>query len=91
MERSDVCLEEMKRNVNNEYFKLVISALKSKQNTGNICQAFKIWAVATVWYGAEKIRWTKKEFQQMDRKTRKLITIYGGLTMKQCHNESKKW
>ena len=64
MERSDVCLEEMKRNVNNEYFKLVISALKSKQNTGNICQAFKIWAVATVWYGAGKIRWTKKNFNK---------------------------
>ena len=48
MERSDVCLEEVKRNVNTEYFKLVISALKSKRNAGNICQAFKIWAVATV-------------------------------------------
>ena len=48
MERSDVCLEEMKRNVNTEYFKLAISALKSKRNAGNICQAFKIGAVATV-------------------------------------------
>ena len=32
MERSDVCLEEMKTNVNTEYFKLVVSALKSKRN-----------------------------------------------------------
>ena len=48
MEKSDVCQEEMKRNVNSKYFKHVRLTLKSKLNTGNIPQAFNIWAVATI-------------------------------------------
>ena len=84
MEESDICQEEMKRNVNSEYFKHVRSTLKSKLNTGNIPQAFNIWAVATTWYGAGIILWTKKELQKMDRKTIRLITIYEGLHSRSC-------
>ena len=69
----------MKRSVKTEYFKRVRSALKSKLNAGNIFQAINIWAVATARYGAGILQQTKEELQQMDRKTRKLIPIYGGL------------
>ena len=48
MEKSDILQEQMKRNVNSEYFKNVRSTLKSKLNTGNISQAFNIWAVVTI-------------------------------------------
>ena len=41
-------------------------------------QAINIWAVPTVQYRAGIIQWTKEELQQMDRKTSKLINIYGG-------------
>ena len=40
MERSDIWQEQMKRSVNTEYFKRVISALKSKLNA-NVFQAWK--------------------------------------------------
>ena len=77
IERSDICQEQMKRSVQNEYFKRVRSAQKS--NAGFVFQAINIWAVPTVRCGAEVTKWTKEELKQMDRKTRKLITIFGGL------------
>lgn len=66
------------KSVKTEYFKDVRSALSSKLNAGNVFQTIDIWAIPTVFYGAGLIQWTKEEFQQMNRKTRKLITIYGG-------------
>ena len=35
--------------------------------------------VPTVRYSADIIEWTKEEVKEMDRKTRKIITMYGGL------------
>ena len=84
MERSDICQKQMKRSVKIEYFKRVRSALKSKLKAGNVVQAINIWAVPTVQYGARIIQWTREELQQMDRKTRKLITICGGLHSRSC-------
>ena len=86
MERSDICQEQMKRSAKTEYFRRVRSALKSKLNAGNVFQAINIWAVPIVRYGATIIQWTKEELQQMDRTTRKLIPIYGGLHPKSCIN-----
>ena len=79
MERSDICKEQMKRSVKTEYFKRVRLALKSRLNAANVFQAINIWAVPTVRYGAGIIQFAKEELQQLDRKTRKLITLYGGL------------
>ena len=47
----------MKRSVNTEYFKCVISAFKSKLNA-NVFQA-----VPRARYGVRIIQWTKKELQ----------------------------
>ena len=76
MERSDICQEQMKRSAKTEYLKRVRSALKSKLNAGNVFRAIDIWAVQTVRYGAAIIQWTKKELQEMQRKTRKHIAKY---------------
>ena len=77
-------LSIIKRSVKTEYFRRVRSAVKSKLNAGNVFQAVNIWAVPTVQYGPAIIQWTKEELQQMDWKTRKLITIYGGLHPRPC-------
>ena len=74
----------MKRSVKTEYFKRVISALKSKLNVGNVFQAINVWAVPAVQYGAWVIQWTKEELRQMYMKTRKLLTIYGRLHPRSC-------
>ena len=36
MKRSDIFQEQLKRSVKTEYFKRVLSALKSKLNAGNV-------------------------------------------------------
>ena len=73
----------MKINVKVEYFN-VRSALKPKLNAGNMFQVINIWAVPAVRYGAGIVQWTKEELQQMGRKIRELITIFGGLQPKSC-------
>ena len=52
MERSDICYEQMKRNVETEYWKRFRLTLKSKLNAGNVFQAINIWAVPTVQHRA---------------------------------------
>ena len=42
-------------------------------------KAINARAVSIVRYGASIINWTKTELRSMDRKTRKLLTIYGVL------------
>ena len=53
--------------------------LKSKLNGGNLVQGVNTWAVSFLRYSAAFISWRKCELQDIDRKTRKLFTIYGGL------------
>ena len=38
-----------------------------------------MWAVSVLRYGAGIINWSKEELENMDRKTRKRMTIYGML------------
>ena len=84
MKRTLIFQEQMKRSVKTEYFKRVKSTLKLKLNAGNVFQAINTSAVLTVLYGAKTMQRTKEELQQVDRKTRKLTTIYGGLYPWSC-------
>ena len=71
--------EEMKLKVSKEYFRRLKKVLKSKLNGGNLVQGVNTWAVSLLRYSAAFISWRKCELQAIDRKTRKLFTIYGGL------------
>ena len=53
--------------------------MKSKLNGWDLVQGINTWAVSILKYSAAFIRWRKCEVQTIDRKTRKLFTIYGGL------------
>ena len=66
---------EMKELVRKEYFRRVKKILKSKLNGGNTIKAINSRAVSIIPYGAGIVDWTKEELQEMDRKTRKLLTI----------------
>ena len=48
--------------------------LKSKLIGGNIISAINSRAVSIVRYGAGIINWTKMELEELDLKTRKLMT-----------------
>ena len=67
---------EMKGLLRNEYFRRVRKMLKSSLNSGNVILAINSRAVSVIRNGAGIVDWTKNEIQEMDRKTRKLLTIY---------------
>ena len=71
--------EEMKLKIPEEYFRRLRKVLKSKLNGGNLVQEVNTWAVSLLRYPAAFISWGKCELQAIDRNTRKLFTIYGGL------------
>ena len=56
--------------------------MKSKLNGGNLVHGVNAWAVSLLRYSAAFVSWTKSELQAIDRKTRKLFTIYGALHLK---------
>ena len=72
----------MKLKVPKEYFRRLKKVLKSKLNGGNLVQGVNTWAVSLLRYSALIISWRRCELEAIDRKSRKLLTIYGGLHSK---------
>ena len=77
LEFCNVNHEEMKGRIKREYMREVRNLLKSKLNGGNTISTINSRAVSIVRYGAEIIRWTKTELEELDQKTRKLMLMYG--------------
>ena len=71
--------EKMKLNVSKEYIRRLRNVLKSKLNGGNLVRGVNTWAVSLLRYSAAFASRRKSELQAIDRKTRKLFTIYGAL------------
>ena len=71
--------EKMKLNISKEYIRRLRKILKSKLNDGNLVRGVNAWAVSLLRYSAAFVSWRKSELQAIDRKTRKLFTIYGAL------------
>ena len=70
---------EMKIKFRKENLRRLRLVLKLKLNGRNKFQAINTWAVALLRYGAGIIKWNKEELQNLDRKSRKLLTLYGAL------------
>ena len=45
----------------------------------NLVRGINTWAVSLIRYSAAFVSWRKSELQAIDRKTRKLFTMYGAL------------
>ena len=75
LEADGIKHEEMKDQVTKEYVRRFRTILKSKLNGGNIISAIN--SLSIIRYGAGIIGWTQAELQALDRKTRKMSTIYG--------------
>ena len=67
--------QEMKDKFRNEYFRRTKLIFKSKLNRRNKIMALNIWAVSILRHGAGILKWNKNELKEMDRKTRKLMTM----------------
>ena len=60
------------RTENLRRFKLV---MKSQLSGKNKIKAANTWAVSLMRYGARTIKWYKEELQEIDRKSRKIMTM----------------
>ena len=74
--------EKIKLNVWKEYIRRLRKVLKSKLNGGNLVRRINAWAVSLLRYSAAFGSWRKSELQGIDRKTRKLFTVYGAIHSK---------
>ena len=66
----------MKEGRGEEHIGRIRKFLKSNLNAVNTMSAVNSCAVVAIRYSAGVIMWTKEELQNLDRKTRKLLTIY---------------
>ena len=70
---------EMKEKVKTEYYRRVRKILETKLNGGNIITGINTWAISLLGYSAVFLGWTGAELEQMDRRTRKLMTMHRAL------------
>ena len=71
--------EKMKWNVLKEYIRRLRKVLKSRLNGRNLVCGVNTWSVSLLRYSVVFVSWRKSELHTIDRKTRKLFTIYGAL------------
>ena len=71
--------KEMKEEVGREYKRRVRKILETKLNGGNLIKGINTWAISLLRYSAAFLDWTKAEVEQLDRRTRKLMTMHNAL------------
>ena len=79
LEYDKVKKKEMKTEFVREYKRRLRLILRSKLNGKNKIKAINSWAVAIIRYGAGVSEWRFDELKELDRKTRKLLTMHKGL------------
>ena len=79
LEVDDLQHTVMKERFCAEYFRRLKKVLSSKVNARNVIKAINAWAVAVMRYGAGIVNWTQTELQTIDRKTRKKLSMYGAI------------
>ena len=71
--------KEMKEQFEKEYMRRLKVVLISKLNGRNKILAVNTWAVSVLRYGARIMKWNKDKIAKLDRRTRKMMTMYGAL------------
>ena len=65
----------MKENFWREYLRRTKLIMKSRLNGRNKIIAINTWTVSLIRYGAGIVKWTKSKHDEIDRKTRKVMTM----------------
>ena len=73
---------EMKEKVTIEYVRRLRKILKSHLHSRNIISAINSRAVSIIRYTAGVVEWNVDELKELDRRTRKLLTVYGAFARK---------
>ena len=74
LQADDIKHVQVKKKVASEYTMRVRKVLKAKLNGGNSIRAINSWAIPVIRYTAGIVDWTQAELEDLDRKTRKLMT-----------------
>ena len=70
---------EMKEKITKGYLRRTRKLLKTKFYCRNLIKGIKTWAVLIVRYSGPCLKWTRQELKQMDKRTRKLMTMHKAL------------
>ena len=81
LEGASIKTKQMKELIRKEYLRRVRLAARSRLYAGNLISAVNVWAVSVVRYTAGVLDWSAQEVKNMDRKTRKLLTMNGAFNM----------
>ena len=76
-ENSGIQQSAMKEKISKEYYRRVRLILRSELNSKNKLLAINALAVPVPTYSYGILEWRNCEIEKMDRKTRKLLTMYG--------------
>ena len=75
LEYNKIKESKMKENFQREYLRRTKLIMKSRLNGRNKIIAINTWAVSLMRYGAGIVKWTKSKPDEIDRKTRKVMTL----------------
>ena len=70
---------EMKEKRKKEYLRRTRKLFENKQDSRNLIKGINTWAVPLVKYSGIFLKWIRKELQQMDWRTKKLMTMHKAL------------
>ena len=76
LESDKILHHQMKDKTRSEYLRRVKKVLKSGLDGNSIIQAINTWAVPVLRYGAGIVDWPVADLRDLDRKTRKLLTLH---------------
>ena len=68
--------------VKTEYYRRVRKILETKSNGGNTITGINTWAILLLKNSVSFLEWTGAEFEQMDRRTKKWMTMHRALNLK---------
>ena len=69
----------MKDTIRKEYLRRTRKLLKIKLSSWNLIKGINTWAVPLIIYSGPFLKWTRVELEQMDQRTRKLMTMHKAL------------
>ena len=70
---------EMKNKIQKEYLRRTRKLLDTKPNRRNLIKGINTWAVILGRYSGPFLKWTRDELRQMDKRTRRLMTMHKAL------------
>ena len=76
LEADDMKFSEMKSTIKKEYLRRLKVILKSNLNSKNTISAINSRAISIVRYSAGILGWTVNDMKDLDRKTRKMLTLH---------------